>query len=216
MKTNIFITTCYHCGNKGLLKYKSTVTWNNDHIEYNSKGEVILYDVIEHIDWDLYECHVCHNPILIRNYTFDAVGEETESTMAFPSLPINKDGVPAEIANAFNSAVKTKGIDSAICLLSLRRVLEMIAKDKGAKGNTLEDKIANLVDGQMLPEMLNDACWIIRQLGNDAAHADDIKFYKYDVERVIEYVAVIIEYLYSLPKRIKDTKNKILEKKQIK
>jgi hypothetical protein len=56
----------------------------------------------------------------------------------------------------------------------------------------------------------------IRQLGNSAAHADDVKFHQYDVERVIEYVAVIIQYLYSLPKRLKETKEKIMEKKRIK
>jgi hypothetical protein len=49
-------------------------------------------------------------------------------------------------------------------------------------------------------------------MGNAAAHADDIKVYAYDVDKVIEYVAVIIEYLYSLPKRIKDTKAKIEQK----
>ena len=46
-------------------------------------------------------------------------------------------------------------------------------------------------------------------MGNAAAHADDIKVHAYDVDKVIEYVAVIIEYLYSLPKTIKDAKAKI-------
>jgi hypothetical protein len=130
-------------------------------------------------------------------------------TTVFPSVLINKTGVPAEIANAFDAAVKTKGIEPAICLLSLRRVLEMIAKNMDAKGETLEKKIEFLVEKKALPEMLNDACWIIRKMGNAAAHADDIKVHAYDVDKVIEYVAVIIEYLYSLPKRIKDAKAKI-------
>lgn len=85
----------------------------------------------------------------------------------------------------------------------------MIAKNMDAKGETLEKKIEFLVEKKSLPEMLNDACWIIRKMGNAAAHADDIKVHAYDVDKVIEYVAVIIEYLYSLPKRIKDAKAKI-------
>jgi hypothetical protein len=218
MQKDRIITTCYHCGNTGVLDYKSTVTWKDEDIVHGGCGEVISYTLIEHIDWGFYECPVCHNPTLIRNYTFDAASYsdhvETESTTAFPFPLINKDGVPQTIADAFDAAVKTKGIDLSICLLSLRRVLEMIAKDKEATGKTLEDKINSLVERKELPEMLNDACWIIRQLGNSAAHADDVKFYQYDVERVIEYVAVIIEYLYSLPKRLKDTKDKIIEKKQ--
>lgn len=220
MQKDRIVATCYHCGNTGVLDYRSTVTWKDEDTVHDSYGNVISYTLIEHIDWDFYECPVCHNPTLIRNYTFDVASQddyvETESTTAFPFPLINKDGVPQAIADAFDAAVKTKGIDLAICLLSLRRVLEMIAKDKNATGKTLEDKIESLVERKELPEMLNDACWIIRQLGNSAAHADDVKFHQYDVERVIEYVAVIIEYLYSLPKRLKDTKEKIMEKKRIK
>lgn len=218
MQKGRIVTTCYHCGNTGVLDYKSTVTWKVEDIKYDNYGNVTYYTIFEHIDWDFYECPVCHNPTLIRNYTFDAVSfgnyVETESKIVYPYPLINRVGVPQTIADAFDAAVKTKGIDSAICLLSLRRVLEMIAKDKGASGKTLEEKINNLVEKKVLPKMLNDACWIIRQLGNSAAHADDVKVYQNDVERVIEYVAVIIEYLYSLPKRIKDTKEKIMEKKQ--
>ena len=210
------ITTCYHCGNTGALDYKSTVAWRNEEIEYGSLGEVLSGYLVEHIDWNLYECPVCNNPTLIRDYVYDAGSycdyADQELTTVFPSALINKTGVPTEIANAFDAAVKTKGIDPAICLLSLRRVLEMIAKDKDATGDTLEKKIKYLVENKTLPDMLNDACWIIRKLGNAAAHADDPKDYAYDVDKVIEYVAVIIEYLYSLPKRIKDAKIKIEQK----
>ncbi len=208
------IETCYHCGNTGVLDYKTTVVWKNEDIEYDYDGNVIYYTLIEHIDWNLYECPVCHNPTLIKEYNFD-VNEfsPSEITTEFPRALLNKEGVPEEIFKAFDSAIKTKGIDLSICLLSLRRVLEMIAKDKNAKGKDLESKIQNLIDEKHLPEMLNDACWIIRQLGNDAAHADKVEFYEYDVECVIGYVAVIIDYLYSLPKRMNKTKAKIIERK---
>src|SRR5690554_5111049 len=213
MGKNRVITTCYHCGNTGTLDHKATVTWQNAEIEHGSRGVFLSGYLIEHIDWNLYECPVCNNPTLIRDYVFDAgsYGDyvDHELTTVFPSVLVNKTGVPTEIANAFDAAVKTKGIDPAICLLSLRRVLEMIARNMDAIGVTLEKKIEFLVEKKALPDMLNDACWIIRKMGNAAAHADDIKVYAYDVDKVIEYVAVIIEYLYSLPKRIKDAKAKI-------
>jgi hypothetical protein len=165
MQKDRIVATCYHCGNTGVLDYKSTVTWKDEDTVHDSYGNVISYTLIEHIDWDFYECPVCHNPTLIRNYTFDVASQddyvETESTTAFPFPLINKDGVPPAIADAFDAAVK-----------------EMIAKDKNATGKTLEDKIESLVERKELPEMLNDACWIIRQLGNSAAHADDVKFHQ--------------------------------------
>lgn len=107
------------------------------------------------------------------------------------------------------SAVKTKGIDISICVLSLRRVLEMICNDLGSKGKTLESMIDDLVEKKELPEMIKDACWIIRKLGNDAAHKDFVAMHSSEVEQVIGYLADIINYLYSMPKRVADMRYKL-------
>lgn len=209
------IGTCYHCGNTGILKEKSSVMWKNEEVQEVPNGEIIHYELLEHINWVFLECPVCHNPTLLRKYALDVCDEPEEITTAFPKVLFNKKGVPNPISTAFDSAVKTKGIDFAICLLSLRRVLEMICKDKNADGKNLENKIEDLVNKKVLPDMLIDACWIIRHLGNDVAHADDVKFHSYDVEQVIEYVATIIEYLYSLPYRMREMKTKIEAQKTL-
>lgn len=62
--------------------------------------------------------------------------------------------------------------------------------------------------------MIGDACWIIRHLGNDAAHADKIDIFTGEVDQVIGYVATIIDYLYSMPFRVGKMKTKIEERKQ--
>ena len=89
----------------------------------------------------------------------------------------------------------------------------MICKDKGAEGGDLKSKIQDLIDKKVLPEMMNDACWIVRQSGNDAAHADDVVFTSFEVQEIINYVTIVIEYLYSLPVRVSDLKHKISERK---
>ncbi len=196
------IYTCYHCGNTGLLKYIGGTCWKNEEFEVAPNGELYNYFLIEHEDWDIFECPICHKPVIVSEYIFDAADEIPEVSIKFPNSLIHRDGVPIEIASAFESAVKTKGIDSAICLLSLRRVLEMICKDKGATGDNLEVKIKNLIDAKVLPDMFDDACWIIRKLGNEAAHADKVTFSNYDAE--------IIEYLYSVPTRIAKMKERLI------
>lgn len=203
------VYTCYHCGNTGLLRYIGQTSWKNADMDIAPNGIVYNYFLIEHEDWNILECPVCHKPVVIREYTFDANDGIPEISIEFPKSPIHKDGVPGEIASAFESAVKTKGIDSAICLLSLRRVLEMICKDKGATGNNLEAKIKYLINEKALPEMFDDACWIIRKLGNEAAHADKAKFSDYDTEQVIDFLSTIIEYLYSVPVRIAKMKERL-------
>ncbi len=164
------VYTCYHCGNTGLLKHIGTTCWKNEDIVRDPYGEICDYTLIEHTNWHVYECPVCNQPVVISEYVFDVANEDPGISIEFPKAPIHNEGVPKGIASAFESAVKTKGIDSAICLLSLRRVLEMICKEKGATGGTLEDKITCLIASKVLPDMLDDACWIIRKLGNEAAH----------------------------------------------
>lgn len=70
----------------------------------------------------------------------------------------------------------------------------------------------NLSQNNKLPEMVNDMCYIIRKLGNEAAHGDNTEFLPYDVEQLIKYVGLIIEYLYSLPRRIQLLKEDIDER----
>ncbi len=204
------VYTCYHCGNTGLLKYIGGTCWKNEECDIAPNGIIYNHFLIEHENWDIFECPVCHKPVVVSTYVFDAADDLPEVTIKFPNSLIHREGVPAEIASAFESAVKTKGIDPAICLLSLRRVLEMICKDKGATGNNLEIKIKNLIDAKVLPDMFDDACWIIRTLGNEAAHADAVKFSDYEAEQVIDFLSIIIEYLYSVPMRITKMKERLM------
>ena len=207
------VHTCFHCGNTGLLKYIGKTHWEKADEAYDHNGEVIYYQLIEHEDWHLFECPVCHRPVLISEYAFDILDEPSCCIVEYPKIAVSRDGVPKDIYTAYESAVKTKGIDHSICLLSLRRVLEMICKEKQAKGHNLEKKIEDLIEKKVLPPMIGEACWIIRQMGNDAAHADKVDVFAIEVDQVIGYVATIIDYLYSMPFRVSKMKQKIEDRK---
>ncbi len=204
---------CSHCGNAGILKL---ITYIDTPYQHGSFGNLILDESIAHKRWALFQCPVCKNPTLISEY-IAANGHPinfSETAYEFPKANVHFDGVPENIKTAFDSAVKTKGIDRAICILSLRRTLEMICKEKGASGKDLKDKIADLIEKKLLPEMMANACRIVRQSGNDAAHADDIIFSEREVEEIIEYVSTVINYLYSMPVRIAKLKQQIEQRKQ--
>lgn len=174
--------------------------------EYSETGVVLHSSLQENTNWVLYKCPVCNRPILVGDYTCQSY---SESQIVYPSMNVNYEGVPKKIETALESAIKTKQIDKAICLLALRRTLEMICVDKQAVGHTLEDKIQYLIEEKVLPEMLIDACWIIRQNGNSAAHGDNVNFFDYEVDECIEYMITIVNYLYSMPIRLKSLKNRI-------
>lgn len=207
------VYTCFHCGNTGKMNYIGKSGWKSEEIGEDNYGNIYSYTLIEHEDWFVFECPVCHKLVIISEYIFDVADGKPERTIEYPTIAVPRLGVPREIFSAFESAVRTKGIDFSICLLSLRRVLEMICKDKEAVGKDLEKKIDDLIDKKILPPMIGDACWIIRQMGNEAAHADNVEVYAYDVEQVIGYVSTIIDYLYSMPYRVNQLKQKIQERK---
>lgn len=199
------LLTCFHCGNTGNLNIEHLHKHTFGGPIYDENNVVIDYDPLEKYRWILVSCPVCHRVSLFEECD-DDLYNETFSKYLYPKVNMNLSAVPHNIKTAYEAALKVKNIDSAICLLSLRRVLEAICKDKNAVGNTLEQMIENLIESNAVPKMFEDAFWIIRNLGNSAAHADDRVFYSGQVEIVLRYMTTIIEYLYVLPESIKTTR----------
>ncbi|MCS1350285.1 DUF4145 domain-containing protein [Mechercharimyces sp. CAU 1602] len=67
------------------------------------------------------------------------------------------------------AALKTKNIDGAICVLALRRTLEMMCIDKGENNRNLYKNIQELSDRDILPPILDGMAGILREVGNYAA-----------------------------------------------
>ena len=196
------VHTCLHCGNIGVMRYVGEIGKKPGEPVYDSLGNEIPGESIDHEKWYIFECLVCRRPIVIYEYSCDVNSlalSRPELETRYPTVPILGANIPLGIYNTYMAAVRTKGIDYSICLQSLRSVLEKICKDKGETTGTLEGKIQNLIDKKVLPPMFKDACWIIRKLGNEAAHGDNVQYFEYEVEQVITYISEIINYLYCLP-----------------
>lgn len=190
------ILNCRYCGNTTLMKQvgECKSEWDEEQGYYG------------YFHYYMMKCPVCGRVTLFQKY-WSSAGEDEEEIL-YPTTSVNYTEVPASIKNAFDSAVQTKGIDQAICVLSLRRVLEMICKDRNAKSGDLSFQIDDLISKKVLPEMLRDVLYVIRKYGNEAAHGDSASFSLYDVEQLIDYVATVINYLYSLPARVKQQKQR--------
>lgn len=208
------VHTCFHCGNTGILNFIGQTQCTDEAIDYHENGEIAHRELLGYEDWYVFECPVCNKPVVISQETLSWVDYTYRPHIEYPSVAVPSEGVPKDIYSAFEAAIRTKGIDYAICMLSLRRVLEMICKDKGAEGNDLEKMIDDLIKKNILSPAFADACWIIRQMGNSAAHADKTTIYAYQVDQVIEYVSTIINYLYSMPFRVSKLKKKVEEQKE--
>lgn len=219
-KDNYLLQQCYHCGNQGLMEIVGKHQHTYGGPIFNKYGEEIDIDMQEYFDWILLSCPVCKKVSLEQKYSNEFEYNPNTKTyveyvdLLYPECNVNYLGVPEEIKSALEAALKVKNIDISICLLSLRRVLEAICKEQGAEGKNLDSMIKNMLDKGILPEVMNDACWIIRQLGNDAAHAGKIRVYKSDVEQTIDFLKTIIQYLYTLPVQMDRLKVKIEKRRE--
>lgn len=209
-KTKFRLLTCYHCGNRGLMPIEFVHEQNFGGYVYDTQGKAVDRELEETFLWHLVSCPVCGFVTLMEEYNNECMQEnDVETSILYPQCTINYTGVPETVKEAFESALKVKNIDKEICALSLRRVLEAICKDKGATGKDLNSMVQDMIARKILPEMFNDACWIIRQLGNSAAHADNIHFPKRQVDETMGFVQSIINYLYILPVKMKKMRRDI-------
>ena len=110
--------------------------------------------------------------------------------------------VPKKVKEAYEAALKTKSIDKYVCLMALRRTLELLLKDKGATQWGLKDKIEEIAAKGLLPDTLKEASSLAKVLGDTAAHDKELEIDQYDVEAMAEFIGFIIEYLYVVPDKI--------------
>lgn len=216
-KTDFRLQTCYHCGNQGLMPIRHVHVHDYGGPVFDKTGAQIDHDLEEHFEWTLLSCPVCGKVTLTEDYDneiLDEYGVCIGTKILYPQSSVDYRGIPKNIKTAFESALKVKNIDAAICSLSLRRVLETICKDKGVTDGSLETKIQMMIDRGILPEMFNDACWIVRQIGNDAAHGDNRMFSPYQVDQTIEFMKNILNYLYSMPVKMQELRSAIEEEKK--
>lgn len=204
------VILCHHCGNKTRMH---RVAYYDHIVEY----EYLDYGITFCTQWALFFCPVCLDVTLRRlDWDDNSVDERGELIVSskdiYPVCSDRTEGVPEVIHKAFEAALRVKNIDSAICILALRRTLEKLSKDQGATGRTLYEKTKDLAQKKILPLILDEMADVLRELGNAAAHADDIKFDEEMVSQLIEFTQTIINYVYVLPQQLRRIQEKMNEK----
>ncbi len=83
-----------------------------------------------------------------------------------------------------------------------RRTLEAIFTQENARGQTLADKINDLLKSKSIPPLLAEVAHLGRQIGNLGAHFDKEEVTEQDVSAMLEFLETILEYLYVLPAKV--------------
>jgi hypothetical protein len=87
-----------------------------------------------------------------------------------------------------------------------RSALQAALRGHGAKGRDLKSEIANLASQGILPPLMREWSDEVRELGNDATHPDanGQGTGGADARDVVEFLDYLLQYLYNLPKAIRD------------
>lgn len=204
------IIKCFHCGNETPMQKVGEYSWGSRDFEFSDFDFLYQYE--------LYVCPVCHNVTLRQTYSDETMinyyGNDQlvyydTKRILFPLNSIDSNSVPKKVKEAYEAALKTKGIDKYICLMALRRTLELLLKDKGATKWGLKDKIEEIAAKGLLPDTLKEASSLAKMLGDTAAHDKELEIDQYDVEAMAEFVGFIIEYLYIVPDKINTYKERL-------
>ena len=203
------VLLCYHCGNKTFMHKVTDYKW-----EWES-GEGCIWGSYT---WALYFCPVCHKVTLeeteiFSEYEDPEIGLIPMEKILFPAVNTNSN-MPYEVSGAFEAALKVRNIDGAVCLIALRRTLEMMCKDKGANRRNLYEKLKYLSCEGVLPPIIDKMADILKNWGNMAAHADSQKFAPDLVNSMVDFTETILEYVYVLPAKLDEIQTIISEKSE--
>jgi hypothetical protein len=85
-----------------------------------------------------------------------------------------------------------------------RSAMQMALRDHNAEGKNLKEEIDNLTSKGILPPIMRDWAHNVRELGNDSAHPkpDQGPTDRRDANDIVQFLDYLLEYLYTLPKRI--------------
>ncbi|GAF66405.1 hypothetical protein BTS2_3306 [Bacillus sp. TS-2] len=213
------VVDCLHCGNRTSMK---VISESKEFYEFDG--------VWEDRKFFLYLCPVCKKVTLNEEYLFSEdiihlyhvkdddyrnalIQERTKITTLYPNSNID-DEIPEKVRKAYQAAIDVRYKDGAICVLALRRALEMMANEKGAEGKNLYNKLKDLQNKKILPPLLSEITTLLREEGNAAAHADDREFNESLVNYYIEFTSTILDYVYTVPAKFQRIQQSIKKEQE--
>jgi hypothetical protein len=141
----------------------------------------------------------CPNPAC-WTHVFFVRGPEGTSSYPTERLDFDATNVPQAVAAAFEEAVSCHANQCFIAsAMMVRKTLEELCADRGAKGDNLQERIKALGNVVVLPKELLQGVDDLRLLGNAAAHIESREYAnvgREEVEVGIEFTKEVLKAVY--------------------
>ena len=172
---------CPHCGHKGTFQM------------------VGVPDVDVHNSWEVLGVRRCPNTECHGHLFFVKSLHGRLETYPVQRVDFDSTDIPETVRNAFSEALDSHANGNYIAsAIMVRKTLEEICLEQGAKGGDLKSKIQSLQDKVILPPALLKGADDLRLLGNDAAHVESQTFNKVGKEEIEIAVDFLKEFLKAI------------------
>jgi len=142
-----------------------------------------------------------------RNLSRDtAVGEVVAKACRDTPTP---PSVPDKVYRCYRKAMRTQKTDPRSYAVGIRRALEAICNDRCAVEGKLEKRLKDLASKNVIPPVLAGVSDVIRVVGNTGAHENQDRITAYDAAVINKFFLLVVEYVYILPKQVKEFKERL-------
>jgi hypothetical protein len=196
---------CSHCGNQApqRLIHKQ---------QYMEKAWSVSDGAEDKQFWSTFVtvCETCGHILL-----YDNPGDQFSDNefhlcdLAYPKSGSLHPSVPKSIAKVYEEAHRIKSIAPNAFAVQIRRALEAICDDRGAKKNSLQKQLEELSTKGEIPPVLAEASDALRLLDNIGAHGINESVHPLQAFAVDDFFRAIVEYVYVAPSKLKEFKRKM-------
>lgn len=139
--------------------------------------------------------------ILRKGYWHEHLSDEhgPDYEILYPTAPQSIEGLPKDIADAYDASMKVKSVDSNAFGVLLGRVLDLVCIEQNAKGDKLYERLQDLAKKGAIPGKLADMAHGLRKLRNIGAHANLGELTSDEIPMLESLINAILEYVYSAP-----------------
>lgn len=199
---------CGHCNNTGRMEVVAS------HIieEEEFYGSRMLIPIPAGDVFQLVLCSTCGELNLLKgfwNSEYYDNPNDVDMDVVFPPKPNLPSGLPPHIAKAFKSAQKVRTVEANAYAVLIGRLLEMVCKDRNAKGNTLFKKLEFMAEKGEIPQKLIGVTDGLRKLRNIGAHATLGELSSAEVPLLDSLTRSILEYIYTAPHLVETTEENL-------
>jgi hypothetical protein len=202
------VAYCPRCGNRAPQKlihsqFTSDIGWYTD-------GEAAGEQTDIPVSYCVASCETCYTILLYRAIGDFVDGKGfTQAELVWPHSGKLHKSVPVSVTTIYDEALRIKTLAPNAFAVQIRRALEALCSDRGAKRAALQGMLKELADRGEIPSTLAEVTDVLRLLGNVGAHAASESVKPWQVYAMDEFFRAVVEYVYVAPSKLKEFKDSL-------